>query len=295
MRTSVIPGLLPIALVFSVQCAPSQRTTIAQRAAPAPPQRYLCYRATERIVIDGRLDEPTWAAAPWTRPFVDILGNAGVSPRYRTRVRMLWDDERLYIAANIQEPDVRAALTERDSIVYHDNDFEVFIDANGDARDYFEIEVNALNTVFDLFLERTYRDRGPVHHDWNLAGLETAVTIDGTLNDASDRDLGWCVEMALPWRALDEHAGTRIPPHAGDIWRMNFSRVQWPDGMRGGSPDLAGKGIENNWVWSPQGVVDMHIPQRWGYVEFSADVVGNCAESRKDRHKLRPRGLGRSP
>ena len=183
---------------------------------------------------------------------------------------MLWDDENLYVAADIEEPDVRATLTERDSIVYHDNDFEVFIDPDGDARDYFEIEVNALNTVFDLFLERTYREGGPVHHEWNLTGLKTAVLIYGTLNHPGDRDDGRSVELALPWRALAESRGMRTPPQAGDVWRMNFSRVQWPDNLRGGSPELVGKGIEDNWVWSPQGEIDMHIPQRWGFVEFSS-------------------------
>ncbi len=183
---------------------------------------------------------------------------------------MLWDDENLYVAADMEEPDVRASMTERDSIVFRDNDFEVFLDPDGNGRDYFEVEVNALNTLFDLFLERTYRNGGPVHHEWNLAGLKTAVRIDGTLNNSGDRDRGWSVELALPWRGLTELAGMRTPPHSGDVWRMNFSRVQWPDSLSDGSPDILGKGIEENWVWSPQGEIDMHVLEHWGYVTFSS-------------------------
>ena len=115
---------------------------------------------------------------------------------------MLWDGDHLYIGAWLEDHDVWATLTDRDSIIYHDNDFEVFIDPDGDGRDYFEIEVNALGTVFDLLLERTYRAGGPARHSWNLAGLSLAVVVDGTLNDPNDIDRGWSVEMAIPWGAL---------------------------------------------------------------------------------------------
>jgi len=189
-------------------------------------------------------------------------------PRFDTRAQILWDDRFLYVGAELAEPNVRAALTTRDSIVFHDNDFEVFIDPEGDGREYFEIEINARNTVFDLLLERSYRDGGPARHEWDVQALRTAVLVDGTLNEPADVDRGWTVEMAIPWDALSQPPGRGKPPAPGDGWRMNFSRVQWPDRLEGGAPQLVGKGMEDNWVWSPMGEVDMHIPQRWGFVEF---------------------------
>ncbi len=233
------------------------------------PRAYDCLRATTPIVIDGRLDESAWQRARWTESFVDIEGERRPLPRLETRAKLLWDDTHLYIAARLTEPHVRATLTERDCVVYYDNDFEVFIDPDGDSRMYYEIEINALNTIFDLLLIRTYIDGGPAVHGWDLRDLKTAVHVDGSLNDPADADTGWSVEMALPWTSLADHAERVTPPRYGDTWRMNFSRVEWSHRVvKGGYETLEGQ-AEDNWVWSPQGVINMHIPRRWGYVTFS--------------------------
>ena len=233
-------------------------------------KHYLCHRAESEIVIDGRLDEPAWSGASWTDPFVDIEGDRNPPPRFETRAKMLWDDQYLYVAAVMEEPHVRATLTEHDQIVFHDNDFEVFIDPDGDSREYYEVEINAHNTIFDLFLVRTYRAGGPPLHDWDLKGLRTAVHVEGTLNDPADVDQEWSVELALPWRGLSPAANMPTPPAEGDVWRINFSRVQWHHRVVGGRYEKLPDTPEDNWVWSPQGVVNMHVPGRWGYVEFTA-------------------------
>jgi hypothetical protein len=182
---------------------------------------------------------------------------------------MLWDEQFLYLAAELQEPHVWATLTQHDDIVFHDNDFEVFIDPDGNGREYYEIEINACNTIFDLFLVRTYLDGGPALHGWDLKGLQSAIHVDGTLNDPSDVDRGWSLEMALPWKALAEAAGCPAPPHVGDTWRLNFSRVEWRINVTDGRYDKVPNAPEDNWVWSPQGVINMHLPQHWGFVEFA--------------------------
>jgi hypothetical protein len=221
--------------------------------------------------VDGRLDDAGWAKAPWTRAFVDIEGARKPSPPLMTRVKMLWDDDSLYIGAMLEEPNVWATLTQHDQIVFQDNDFEVFIDPDGDAREYYEIETNALNTIFDLFLVRTYDEGGPALHAWDCKGLRSAVYVDGTINDPRDVDRSWSVEMALPWKTLAEAAHRPAPPRPGDTWRMNFSRVEWQHRVADGRYEKVPDTPENNWVWSPQGIINMHVPQRWGYVEFAAD------------------------
>ena len=85
-----------------------------------------------------------WEKAPFTQDFVDIEGPVRPTPAYRTRVKMMWDDRNLYVAAELQDPDVWATLLTHDQIIFHDNDFEVFIDPDSDCREYYEIEVNAL-------------------------------------------------------------------------------------------------------------------------------------------------------
>jgi hypothetical protein len=230
--------------------------------------------------VDGRLDPDEWAAAPFTEDFTDIRGPDGPAPRFRTRAKLVWDDRFLYVAAELEEPDLWATYTRRDSVIYHEHDFELFLDPDGDRRLYFELELNALGTEWDLLLTEPYRDDGVALHAYDLPGLRTAVHPGGTVNDPSDRDRGWTLEMALPFAAVAEFAGCDCPPAPGDRWRLNFSRVEWDlvvedGGYRKRRDPATGEPLpERNWVWSPQGLVDMHLPERWGFLEFSGRAAG---------------------
>ena len=265
--------------------------------SPTAPRAYDAPHAASAPSIDGSLGEPAWRAAPWTEPFVDIRGEDWPGPTWETRVKIVWDEGHLYIAAHMEEPHLWATLAERDAILYREHDFEVFIDPDGDALDYYELEINALGTEFDLFLPRPYNRKGKANVGWDMAGLRTAVALDGTLNDAADEDRGWSVEIAIPWSAFrppdggaaaddprptDRYAtaeeGRHEPgagPRAGDEWRVNFSRVQWPvEVVPGGyrrarEPSRGDRHPEHNWVWSPQGEINMHIPEKWGIVRFT--------------------------
>jgi len=232
------------------------------------PARYGAPRASAPLTIDGELNEADWGRAPWTTPFVDIEGDAKPLPTHATRARMLWDDDFLYVAAELTEPHIWGSLTKHDSIIYRDNDFEVFLDPEGDGLWYGEIEINALGTVFDLQLDKAYQHGGRPIIDWTPADLRSAVSIHGTVNDPSDVDQGWTVEMAIPHSALADHAGVAMPPRPGDVWRINFSRVHWQLDIVDGAYVKRPKTPENNWVWTPQFAVNMHKPRHWGFVEF---------------------------
>jgi hypothetical protein len=236
---------------------------------PRQPRRhYRCHRAPERAPIDGDLGKDFWAAVPWTEDFVDIEGDLRPPPRQRTRAKLLWDDQRLYVAAELEETDLWATLTERDTVIFQDNDFELFLNPSNDGLAYYELELNALNTVWDLVLRTPYRMGGRDDSRWSIRGLETAVRLDGTLNRPGDRDRRWTVEIAIPFESLDVHPAVRRVPRAGDRWLLNFSRVQWDlEVVDGAYRKVAGR-PEHNWVWSPQGMIDMHLPLRWGWLEF---------------------------
>jgi hypothetical protein len=202
------------------------------------------------------------------------------------------------VGAELEEPHLWATLETRDAILYREDDFEIFLDPDGDGEAYFELEINALGTEFDLFLDRPYSRGGRANIGWTMEGLQTGVSLLGTLNDPSDEDGGWSVEVAIPWSALVPPAdgvppssawrpGT--PPHPGDHWRINFSRVDWPlevvEGRyrKAATPDRENRHPESNWVWSPQGAINMHLPERWGVVRFVFDpqlpLRGRPAES----------------
>lgn len=243
------------------------------RESPRP-RGYVCYRAPKPPRLDGRLDDPAWKLAPWTEDFVDIEGDIKPKPLFRTHAKMLWDDKFLYVGAELEEPNVWATLKEHDSVIFQDNDFEIFIDPDGDSHLYGEIEVNAFGTEWDLLLPKPYKDGGPAINGWEIPGLKVATHVDGKINDPSHKDKGWTVEVAIPWKALAEIAKCDCPPKHGDQWRINFSRVEWQVDVKDGKTVKKPNTPEYNWIWSPQGVVDMHRPERWGYLQFSTAKPG---------------------
>lgn len=275
-----------LALLFFGSQSGKAETSLKKYAARlTTPEGYVCYRAGQHMTIDGQATETAWQKAPWTSLFTDIEGSSRPQPRYATRAKMLWDDNYLYIYAEMEEPHVWATIKERDKIIWYNNDFEVFIDPDGDGRNYFEIENNAYDTVFDLFLTGPYRSpiRPFILFDWNCNGLQLKSHINGTLNDPSDTDKGWSVEMAIPQKALEREGNKWLV--SGKYLRLNFSRVQWQhtinkDGQYERKKDSNGKLLpENNWVWSPTGKIDMHMPERWGFVYLSPKVAGTTNET----------------
>jgi hypothetical protein len=263
----------------------AQRAAVDLEALAFAPRRYVAYRAPTPIDVDGKLTEAAWAAAPWSEPFIDIEGESRPHPRFRTRARMLWDDQYFYVAAAMEEPDLWGTLDERDSVIFRDNDFEIFIDPDGDTHAYYELEVNALGTPWDLLLIKPYRDGGPAVNGWDIAGLRIGIDTRGTLNNPGDRDEGWSVEIAMPWKILKEAAPQNRDPRPGEQWRVNFSRVEWLVDSDSGrytkrlKPGTKDPLPEANWVWSPQGAIDMHMPERWGYVQFSDVTAGSRTDT----------------
>lgn len=246
---------------------------------------YTCHRVPHPPPVDGTLGDSAWATLPWSANFVDITGDPARQPGLRTRVKLGWDDHHLYVAADLEDPHVWGTLTEKNSRLYEDKNFEIFLDPDRDGRHYYEFEINALGTIWELSLPKPYRDGGVPVLGCNIDGLRSAVHVRGTLNDPRDLDQGWSVEVAFPWRGLAPyHPQGATPPRRGDVWSANFSRVQWRhrvvDGAYvrvppHGTPRPQGLNAdeyehpEDNWVWSSQGVVNMHIPDRWGTIEFA--------------------------
>lgn len=240
------------------------------------PKVYHCKRAEGTLVPDGDLDKKFWENAQWTEDFVDIEGDVRPTPRFRTRAKMLWDDENFYFGAELMGSEIWSYVTERDDVIFRDNDFEIFIDPDSDTQEYCEFEMNAANVVWDLLLTKAYRDGGRPMNGFDLKGLKTAVKIDGRLNDANADNTRWCCEVVIPFKTLAECNGS-VRPGIGDFWRVNFSRVQWTIDVEDGkfvkrkNPETNQFLPEDNWVWSPTGLINMHYPELWGYVFFTQD------------------------
>lgn len=259
---------------------------------------YTCRRAPSPIVVDGNLDKAPWRGAVKSRRFVDLV--SGEPGFLDTRMAALWDERALYIGFWVQEPQVRASLTERDSFVWFDNDVEVFL---GGEDCYYELELNALNTVYEVFF--VYQDalkrgsrfdlpefdlysrnvdvlcgfqdasrigkhpRGKrwAFMDWDFPGLRTAVKVDGKINEPSVVDSGWTVEIAFPWAGFDRlYPGRTFPPAEGDSIRASFSRFE---ALR-----YSGRTVGESaaWALNEHGVYDSHIPECFSYLHFTEEV-----------------------
>jgi hypothetical protein len=222
-----------------------------------PPAQGLCYRATSPISVDGRLDEPAWQAVAPLGRFSCFLTKRGF-PQYDTRARALWDEASLYVGFEADDPDIWSTITDRDGNLWEGEVCEVYVDPDGDGRNYAELEVNPLNAVIDLQIER--EENGavtdvPSFVKWNAEGWRTAVAVEGDVSDRDGQDRSWTVEMAIPFAALAPLGGPS--PKVGDSWRFQLYRIDRSNTLK--DPEFSG--------WSPTDT--FHRPGQFGRLTFA--------------------------
>ncbi|GMF58431.1 unnamed protein product [Phytophthora fragariaefolia] len=255
--------------------------------------RQLCLMVMYGYCI--RVDKEDWDHVPWSDAFVDIEGKERKPAEHPlTRFKMMYDDDTLYVGAELIEPKIWGTITEKNSTI--------------------ELEVNCLNTIWELLLHRPYKDGYSIDNPFNLVSLRSAVFVDGLTNSPETECVRWCVEMSWSLAELQQFGKLRFrrevegsfgaagvqtgratprPPSAsgrttrsaltttctvaGDVWRVNFSRVQYEleTVVNADTQQLQYQKVpdkrEDNIVWAATGVIDIHRPERWGYVFFSSE------------------------
>ena len=244
---------------------------VATSSAQDYKRQYEAPFVSEPIVVDGVLDDAAWASAPWTETYI-LYGTRDEATTTRTRAKMAWDAENLYLGMEAMDEDIWSTYTERDDPLWNEDVLEFFIDPEGDAEGYMEFEVSPRNAVYDSWIEKPlFSQKGPSHVDWAAAGLRTAVQVEGTLggtdrhaDERKDTDLRWVLEVALPWADCAVVSGKMaVPPQPGDMWRINVTRYDYS----GGGSELS--------QWSPSDVKGAwHEPKEYGYVTFIAHSTG---------------------
>lgn len=231
---------------------------------PVPKLRVPKLPAGTQLKIDGVLDEAEWRRAAATRPFVNAQsGKRDRDSKLGGRVKLLYDDDALYLGFDIKDVDVQGGFpkTAKDPHLWTADTVEIMIDPDGDGdnNDYYEIQINPQNLVFDSHFEQYKRPRGGPegpfgNQDWS-AELTSKVTVDGTLDKSDDEDKGYVVEAAIPWKAF--HKAKQVPPKPGDDWRMNFYAIEKNAGV----------------AWSPLlGTGDFHRAARFGHVTWGEEL-----------------------
>lgn len=252
-------------------------------------------------VTDPRADlsisSPLWEHATRSPRFVNIVNARRAT--LATQAAVLWTDRDLLVRYWLEEPHIAATMTERDSLLFNENNVELFVEGDGV---YYELEVNALNVVYEVlfawkdqwesvharfpeldpladaaFTFGGNNDRTPscfwvgthprgvrwAFTDWDLPGLQTEVRLHGTINDPDDRDRGWDVLIRLPWESLTRFRSSVGPPRARDEWRFQFARYERLDELS----------ASVGWAWSPVGDTDNHVPEKFTLVRFVDDSL----------------------
>jgi len=247
-----------VRLKTGVENKPVQHTEL-------PQVRAMKLAKNVKINIDGKLDDEAWKTAVMTRPFVDVgTGNPNTSFPVNGSVKLAWDDTNMYLGFGVDDADIVGGFPKdaKDPHLWTKDTVEIMADPDGDGdnNDYYEIQVNPQNLVFDTQYDgynvpKTEPDGPFGHQDWS-AKLKSAVVVDGTLDKPGDKDKGYTVEMAIPWSSFTK--AKNHPPKAGDEWRMNFYAMQSNSGV----------------AWSPiLGQGNFHKASRFGRVVWaSADM-----------------------
>lgn len=191
-----------------------------------------------KINIDGKLDEAAWQSAPIAGPFVDPnTGSEAKSSPVQGKARMLWSAEGLFLGVEVTDKDVIGGFkkTDKDPHLWTKDAIELMVDpdGNGDNKDYYEIQINPQNLVFDSRFDdynqpKTEPDGPFGHQDWS-SGVKSKVVVDGTIDKSDDEDKGYTVEALIPWKSFDKAA--KSPPELGDTWRMNVYAMQQNSGV----------------------------------------------------------------
>lgn len=135
------------------------------------PPAYRCVRANGTPgTLGGNMEKDFWQQGKWITEFHDIEGDGMPRPWKQTRVKVLWTKEALYVGAQLWDDTFWATVKNRDELIYTDNDFEVFLAPQDSSHRYFELEMNALNSVWDLFMERPRRDFVRRIIGWDIQG-----------------------------------------------------------------------------------------------------------------------------
>lgn len=227
----------------------SQRMLGPQLGGGAPElPEYVITRASRAPTLDGVLDDAAWKDA---RPVVLRGSFDGRPAQLRTEARLVYDDAALYVAFDIEDPDLWGTLKKRDDPIYEQEVVEVFLDANADGRTYNELQVSPHDVIFDAYFPAR---RQGMDTSWD-SEMKTALKVRGTLDDASDRDEGWTVEMRIPFARLAEVP--HVPPRKGDRWRFNLYRLEHH-----------GRRAVEGQAFSPLFVGDFHALPRFAWLTF---------------------------
>lgn len=164
--------------------------------------------------MDGKMSDPAWAQAPvyslelplkiYSNQPESMQKLLGTVLKEKGSVKLLWNDEYLFVGARFEDSDVVADGKKDQTIHCTTGDLiEVFLKPEIDTY-YWEIYGTPYNKKTCIFYPGRGRHFLPSDLEYNCSDIIVKTSIDGTFNNWKDRDVGWTVELAIPVKMLTE-------------------------------------------------------------------------------------------
>src|SRR4029079_1621103 len=174
----------------------SALSAVARAQAPTritPTTRTLiATRSTSPIAVDGSLDEPDWELAPGASHFIQNEPDEGRAPAFDTEVRVLYDDDGLYLGVFAHDDDPSSLIVsdlKKDFNTAASDAFLVVIDTFSDQRNGFEFATNLAGAKWDAHISNEGRESNA---NWDgIWDVRTRIGPDG-----------WYAEIRIPFRTL---------------------------------------------------------------------------------------------
>jgi hypothetical protein len=246
MKKSTIVITLIVIIIFSC-------IDVEKKIIPVP--SIIASYSEEKITIDGIIIEPVWQKTQSVVLRENKTGNPLTDSTYLTEVKTLYDLNFLYISFLCNDPDIWGKFTRHDQHLWTEEAVEVFIDTDTVPITYVEIEVSPNNVLFDSYIVDPVNIDIEATKKFDLADIKTAVSIKGSVNDVTDEDRQWSVEIAIPLNELVDENYMIIPGRTE--WRINFYRIE-----------RARTGESVGYAWSPTGA-RFHKPSVFGVLKFA--------------------------
>mgnify|MGYP001353332156 CR=1 FL=1 len=215
---------LVVVLCFGVEPAQAQATL-------DEPKRSHAKRTATPPFIDGNLDDAVWQQAEIIDDFHQTRPGDGTEPTERTEIRLLYDDDALYVAGRLwdSEPEnINASVLRHNQNLGSDDRLAVIIDPFNTGRGGYRFETNAFGVRHDML----YQNISQVNSEWAVI-WDVQTQID---------EYGWTFEMEIPFKTLP------FDPSI-DTWGFNFARAirrrgeeaVWVSRNRSYNPSIVGQ------------------------------------------------------
>jgi hypothetical protein len=176
--------------------------------------------ARKAPIIDGKLDDPAWKDA-FVMTGVYVYDEKERREAPATTWRILWDREYLYFAFECADEDIEARPMRKDGPVYEDDCVEIYLLPDFSSGLYWEIVISPTGNLFDSLQSKRFNGYGCVSDtDKNLQGIKIGHTVNGTVNNSSDKDTGYVVEVAVPFCELPSYTGGKLPAVGQTLYFM---------------------------------------------------------------------------